>query len=47
MKAWVFQGPKQVKKVGEAAASWNVGWFTPEGKKRCQSCGPREVPAPY
>jgi integrase len=40
MKAWVFQDPKQVKKVGAEAASWYVGWFDPEGKKRCKSCGP-------
>jgi integrase len=40
MNAWVFQDPKHVKKVGEAAASWYVGWFTLEGKKRCKSCGP-------
>jgi hypothetical protein len=40
MKASVFQAPKQVKKVGEAASSWYVGWFDPEGKKRCKSCGP-------
>jgi integrase len=40
MKAWVFQDPKQLQKVGAAAASWYVGWFDPEGKKRCSSCGP-------
>jgi integrase len=38
--AWVYQDDKQVKKHGEAAASWYVGWFDPEGKKRCKSCGP-------
>jgi integrase len=35
-----FQDDKQVKKHGEAAASWYVGWFEPAGKKRCKSCGP-------
>jgi hypothetical protein len=40
MKAWVFQDVKQVKKVGEAAASWYDGWIDPEGEKRCKSCGP-------
>jgi hypothetical protein len=40
MKAWVFQDPKQVQKKGVEAASWYVGWFDPEGKKRCTSCGP-------
>lgn len=39
MKAWVYQDPKQVKKRGADAASWYVGWFDPEGKKRCKSCG--------
>jgi integrase len=40
MSAWVYQDPKQVKKVGDANASWYIGWFDPEGKKRCKSCGP-------
>jgi hypothetical protein len=40
MSAWIFQDPKQVAKHGEAKASWYVGWFDPEGKKRCKSCGP-------
>jgi hypothetical protein len=38
--AWVYQDDKQVKKRGEEAASWYVGWIDPEGKKRCKSCGP-------
>lgn len=40
MKAWVYQDPKQVKKHGEKAASWYVGWIDPEGHRRCESCGP-------
>src|SRR5262245_44121641 len=40
MKAWIFQDPKQVKKLGEDAASWYVGWYDPAGKRRCESCGP-------
>ena len=43
MKAWVYQDAKQVKKRGEDAASWYVGWFDPDGKKRCESCGPGAV----
>jgi integrase len=39
MKAWVFQDDKQVKKVGEEAASWYVGWIDPGGTRRCKSCG--------
>jgi len=37
---WVYQDDKQVKKHGEAKASWYVGWIDPKGKKRCKSCGP-------
>jgi integrase len=40
VKAWVYQDDKQVKKHGSAAASWYVGWTDPEGRRRCQSCGP-------
>jgi integrase len=40
MKAWVYQDDKQVKKHGTEKASWYVGWRTPEGKRRCESCGP-------
>ena len=39
-KAWVYQDVHQVEKVGKAKASYYVGWFDPEGRKRCQSCGP-------
>ena len=39
MSAWVFQEQKQVEKNGDAA-SWSVGWYDPEGKRRCKSCGP-------
>lgn len=39
-RVWTFQDDKQVKKYGEARASWYVGWFDPAGKKRCKSCGP-------
>jgi integrase len=38
--AWTYQDDKQVKKHGEAKASWYVGWIDPEGKRRCKSCGP-------
>ena len=39
-KVWIFQDPKQVKKVGQEQASYYVGFYDPEGKKRCESCGP-------
>lgn len=38
-KVWIYQDDKQVKKHGAAAASWYVGWYDPDGKRRCQSCG--------
>jgi hypothetical protein len=40
MKAWVYQGDKQLKKRGPDKASWYVGWLDPEGKRRCKSCEP-------
>ncbi len=40
MKAWIYQDDHQIKKHGVEKASWYVGWYDPEGKKRCQSCGP-------
>jgi integrase len=38
--AWVYQLAHQVEKLGEDAASWYVGWYNLEGKKRSKSCGP-------
>jgi integrase len=40
MKAWTYQDGHQVKKVGADNASWYVGWYTPSGKRRCETCGP-------
>src|SRR5262245_39127545 len=40
--AWIYQDDKQVKERGAEAASWYVGWYNPEGKRRCKSCGPGE-----
>ena len=37
--AWLYQDPKQVKKVGQEKASWCVGWYDPDGKRRCKSFG--------
>ncbi|HMF15752.1 MAG TPA: site-specific integrase [Gemmataceae bacterium] len=39
MSAWVFQDPKQIEKHGQESAAWSVGWYDPEGKRRCKSCG--------
>jgi integrase len=38
-KAWVFQDPKQVQKVGKEKASWYVGWLDPNGKRCWKSFG--------
>lgn len=40
--AWIYQDTKQVKKHGQDRASWFVGWYDPEGKRRTKSCGPGE-----
>jgi integrase len=40
MKAWVTQYAKQIKKYGADKASWYVEWVDPDGKRRCESCGP-------
>jgi hypothetical protein len=42
MRVWIFQDSKQVAKHGEAAASWYVGWYTPDGKSLRTSCGAGE-----
>jgi integrase len=39
-RAWVYQDHKQIQKHGPKGAGWYVGWYDPEGKRRCQSCGP-------
>jgi hypothetical protein len=43
MAVWVFQDPKQVSKHGAEAAAWSVGWYDPEGNRRCKACGPGTV----
>src|SRR5262245_16594155 len=40
LRAWIFQDPKQVAKHGAAKAAWYYGWYEPNGKRRCKSCGP-------
>jgi integrase len=37
--AWIFQEKKQVLKHGEKGASWYVGFYSPDGKRRWKSCG--------
>jgi len=38
--AWVFQRAEQVRDMGEEAAPWYTGWYTPDKKRRCKSHGP-------
>jgi integrase len=40
ISAWVFQDDKQVKKHGADAASWYVGWYEPNGRRKSESFGP-------
>jgi integrase len=39
MSAWIYQDQHQVEKHGTKQAAWYVGYYDPEGKKRCKSCG--------
>lgn len=43
IRVWVYQDDKQVKKHGANKASWYVGWYDPEGRRCCKSCGPGSV----
>jgi integrase len=38
--AWIFQRTAQLQKLGPEAASWNVGWYEPNGRRKAESCGP-------
>ena len=38
-KVWVFQYPAEVRKKGAAKASWYVGWYDLDNKRRAESCG--------
>lgn len=40
--AWIFQDTRMVEKHGAEAASWYVGWYTPDKERRSKSCGPGE-----
>lgn len=39
-KVWIFQYPAEVKKKGPTLASWYVGWYDQNNKRRAESCGP-------
>ncbi len=38
--AWIYQRAEQVEKLGPDAASWYVGWYEPNGRRKAESCGP-------
>jgi integrase len=38
--AWTYQDLHQVKKHGADQASWYVGWYEANGRRRGESCGP-------
>ena len=40
MRAWTYQDPHQLKRIGPENACYYVGWIDPAGKRRCKSCGP-------
>lgn len=39
MKAWLFQDPKQLKKLGEDKCPWSVGYYDPDGKRKQKTLG--------
>jgi integrase len=40
ISAWVFQKAEQVRDLGPDKASWYVGWYEPNGRRRKESFGP-------
>jgi integrase len=41
--AWLYQKAEQVRDLGPQQASWYVGWYQPDGRKKGKSCGPGEM----
>jgi hypothetical protein len=39
-RVWVFQKAEDVAKLGESKASWYVGWYEPDRRRRKKSFGP-------
>jgi integrase len=38
--AWVYQKPAQVRELGANRASWYVGWYDLDRRRKSESCGP-------
>ena len=43
MRAWLFQDPRQLKKLGEKKCPWSVGYYDPDGKMRSKKIGSRSL----
>lgn len=43
MKAWIFQRPEQVRKLGTELSAWYIGWYAPDGRRRAMSCGAGDI----
>jgi integrase len=37
--AWLYQKVEQVQKFGPDGASWYVGWYEPDGRRKGKACG--------
>jgi len=43
MRAWLFQDPRQKKKLGEKKCPWSVGWIDPDGKRKSKRIGSKSM----
>ena len=43
MRAWLFQDPRQKKKLGEKKCLWSVGWIDPDGKRKSKRIGSKSM----
>ncbi len=41
-RAWTFRDPKLLKKHG-SQTKWSVGWYDPEGHRRCRTVGSKSM----
>jgi integrase len=46
MRAWLFQVPKQLAKLGDACP-WSVGWYDPDGKRKGKTVGSKSMAEKY
>jgi integrase len=43
MKAWIFQDPKQLAKLGDKDCPWSTGWYDPDGKRKSKTMGSKSA----